>query len=94
MKLRPSCVLVAAASLAVCGVSLLHAQSAPFHIDRYVLAPAGAHSRNSCYLLDGTAGEPSPGYSSNSTFAIYAGFRAAAPQVVRDEIFFSSFEGC
>jgi hypothetical protein len=94
MKLRPSCALVCAASLAVCGVSLLHAQSAAFHIDRYVLASAGAHSHNSCFLLDGTAGEPASGYSSNSTFAILAGFRAAAPQVVRDELFFSSFEGC
>ena len=50
--------------------------------------------RNSCYLLSGTAGQTAPGYSSSSTYAVLAGFWAAAPTSGLDEIFFNGFQGC
>jgi hypothetical protein len=69
------------------------AQTPTYTIDFQALSAGGATLSNGCYRLDGTLGEPAPGYSSSPRYTVYAGFRAAAPNPA-DDIFFSGFEEC
>lgn len=74
-----------------------HAQSSPtFSVDWHYISAGVATTRNSCFVLSGTVGQPAPGYSSasNGEFALLAGFWVAAPTTNVDEIFFNGFEEC
>ena len=66
----------------------------PPTIDFHVIGLGGTALHNACFRLWGTVGQTAPGYSSVSTYAVYAGFWSAAPKTGLDEIFFNSFEGC
>jgi hypothetical protein len=59
-----------------------------------VIGAAGPSQHNSCFRLGGTAGQAAPGYSSNQSASVLAGFWAAAPTTGLDEIFFNGFERC
>jgi hypothetical protein len=89
--------LTVAALVAVAAIpwSDSNAQSGPaFSIDYHVITSGGTRLRNSCFVLSGTAGETSPGYSSGGVYALLAGFWPAAPVVNQDQLFFDGFEGC
>jgi hypothetical protein len=96
MGQRISCALLGAASLLSAGAAPdIRAQPAPlFSIDWYVISPGGGPSRNECFVLNGTTGQPAPGYSSGNVYALISGFWTVAPVTVSDEIFFNSFEEC
>ena len=66
----------------------------PPTIDFHVIGSGGTALHNACFRLWGTVGQTAPGYSSASTYAVYAGFWSAAPKTGLDEIFFNGFEGC
>ena len=91
--------LLAAALVCVSAVpwSDTRAQSSPPAIDFHLISSGGGKLlRNSCFHLNGTIGQPAPGYSSATTppVSVNAGFQAAAPTTNRDEIFFNGFEEC
>lgn len=70
------------------------AQTGPaYAIDFHQISSAGKRARNSCFILNGTAGHASPGYSSGGFYSILAGFWAVAPNS-GDELFFDGFERC
>lgn len=86
-------------AFALIGLSTLQwsdssAQSAAPMIDFHRISAGGTRLHNSCYHLSGTVGQAAPGYSSNATYSLLAGFWPAAPTTARDEIFFNGFEGC
>ena len=70
----------------------------PYSIDFHTVSSGGSVLRNSCFSLVGTVGQAAPGYSSTTsgapTYSVNAGFWPAAPAAIRDEIFFTGFEGC
>jgi len=75
-----------------CGAS--NGQAPPtYTVDYHVLSAGTQPLSNTCVRLSGTLAEPAPGYSSSATYALHAGFHAAAPSAV-DEIFFTGFEAC
>lgn len=79
----------------VAGASLLGVLSLAraYEIDGHVLsAGTSVQSSNSCYRLDAVIGQPVAGFSSNSTYALGAGFLATSPPT--DNIFANSFEEC
>jgi hypothetical protein len=88
--------LICAASLLSAGLaSDTRAQATPqFSIDWYVVSPGGSQMRNSCFVVNGTTGQPTPGYSSGGAYALLSGFWSVAPITGTDQIFFNSFEGC
>ena len=63
-------------------------------VDFHVISAGGASLHNSCFRLSGTAGQAAPGYSSNASDSIVAGFWSAAPTLRLDEIHFNGFESC
>jgi len=65
-----------------------------FSIDFFKISSGGQTLSNSCYRLSGTLGEAAPGYSSNDTYSVKAGFWAAAPDKGVDDLFFDGFQGC
>jgi len=70
------------------------AQTSPaYSIDLHVISAAGKRARNNCFILNGTAAQDAPGYSSGGGFSVLAGFWPAAA-AGQDEIFFDSFERC
>lgn len=70
------------------------AEATPPAVDFRVIGAGGASLHNSCFRLAGTVGQAAPGYSSNASDAIVAGFWAAAPATALDEIHFNGFESC
>lgn len=96
MTIRSTYALLGAVFLVlIAAMPGLRAQSTPqFGIDHYVLASAGAQSHSSCFILNGTGGQPAPGYSSSANFALVSGYWATASQLGRDEIFFDGFQEC
>jgi len=96
MNIRSTCALIGAMLLVLtAAMPGLRAQSMPqFGIDHYVLASAGTQSHSSCFVLNGTAGQAAPGYSSSANFALVSGFWATVSLAGRDEIFFDGFEEC
>jgi hypothetical protein len=66
----------------------------PFAVNFHAISYGGKSLHNSCFHLSGTVGQAAPGYSSNASDSIYAGFWSAAPTTGLDELFFNSFEGC
>ena len=86
---------VALAAIAVLPWSGGNAQSGPaYRIDYHYISSGGTRLRNSCVVLNGTAGQTSPGYSSGGVYALLAGFWTAAPVTSQDQLFFDGFEGC
>lgn len=63
-------------------------------VDFHVISAGGRSLQNSCFRLSGTVGQVAPGYSSNATNSVFAGFWAAAIPTEMDAIFFNGFEGC
>ncbi|MEP6496314.1 MAG: hypothetical protein ABJF01_26840 [bacterium] len=96
MCTRFSCALLGAASLLSASVvSDTRAQATPqFSIDWYVVNSGGSQVRNDCFVLTGTTGQPTPGYSSGGAYALLSGFWSVAPISGSDVIFFNGFEGC
>jgi hypothetical protein len=102
MKSHVSRTLVAAAFVLVAGgMSVVRAQAQPtFSVDWHVISSGGSslstgnQSRSSCFVVNGTVAQVSPGYSSGGVYSVYAGFWAPAPTQGTDEIFFDGFEGC
>jgi hypothetical protein len=71
------------------------AQTSPaYSIDLHVISAAGKRVRTSCFILNGTAAQAAPGYSSGGGYSVLAGFWPAAALAAQDEIFFDSFERC
>ena len=93
---RLSCALFCAASLLSAGIaSDTQAQAAPqFSVDWHVVSAGADQLRNNCFVVTGTTGQASLGYSSGGVYALLSGFWAVAPIRGADRIFFSSFEGC
>jgi hypothetical protein len=97
VRLRmPALVLVACATVLMASPSSdSHAGTTPtYRIDFHRISAGGGSSRNACYRLDGSVGQPAPGYSSGPTFTVVAGFMPAAIVDRPDSLFFSGFEGC
>jgi hypothetical protein len=102
MKSHVSRALIGAAFVVGVGsTSLVPAQAQPtFSIDWHVISAGGTslssgnQSQSSCFIVNGTLAQVSPGYSSGGIYAVYAGFWAPAPTQGADEIFFDGFEGC
>lgn len=56
---------------------------------------SGAHtSRNSCFAISGTPGQPMLQPSMGATYAVLPGYLTAAPTTGRDTIFYNGFERC
>jgi len=91
-------VLLCAASATACVLLVPWSDSLAggpaYSVDWSYISAGTKPVRNSCYQLSGTAGQTAPGYSSSSTYAVQAGFWAAAPASGLDEIFFDGFERC
>lgn len=96
MNIRRACALISVAALLGVGVSPdTHAQSTPqFSIGWYVVSSGGAQMRRDCFVLNGTIGQSTPGYSSAGVFSLLSGYWSVAPITGTDEIFFNGFEGC
>lgn len=96
MNTRFACALISVAALSGVGVSPdILAQSTPqFSIGWYVVSPGGAQMRKDCFVLNGTVGQSTPGYSSAGIFSLLSGYWSVAPISGTDEIFFNGFEGC
>lgn len=88
--------VAAAALVAVAAIpwSDSNASGPAYSIDYHVITAGGARLHNSCFVLNGTAGQTSPGYSSGGVYTVLAGFWSAAPIVNQDQLFFDGFEGC
>jgi|GEM_PF-1110890 len=65
-----------------------------YRIDVHRISAGGGPLRNGCYRLNGSVGQPAPGYSSGPTYTVHAGFWPAVATDRPDQLFFSSFEGC
>ncbi|MEO7062637.1 MAG: hypothetical protein ABI082_02535 [Dokdonella sp.] len=96
MNTRLACSLISVAALLGVAVSPdLHAQSPPqFSIGWYVISSGGTPMRKDCFVLNGTIGQSTPGYSSAGIFSLLSGYWSIAPITGTDEIFFNGFEGC
>jgi len=92
---RSTMAAAALAAIAAIPWSDSNAQSGPgYSIDYHVISSGGTRLNNSCFVLNATAGQTSPGYSSGGVYAVLAGFWPAAPIVNGDQLFFDGFEGC
>jgi hypothetical protein len=95
MNARMSCALICTASLLCAALESRAGTPTPqFSIDWHVISPGGTQLRSNCFVLDGTLGQPVPGYSSGGIFAVLSGYWSVAPITGTDEIFFNGFEGC
>ena len=65
-----------------------------YSIDFHHISAGHTTLRNSCFVLNATAGQAAPGYSSGGVYAVLAGFWSAAPVAGQDQLFFDGFEGC
>ena len=65
---------------------------AQYSIDWHASAGGGGISTAPGVTLDGTIGQPSPGYSDGGNYRLTGGFWVAAPPV-SDRIFFDGFQG-
>ena len=91
------CVLVTAVFGAVVAVpwSDTNAQAGPaYSVDFHVISSAAHRVHNSCFVLNGTAGQAAPGYSFGAGYSVLSGFWVAAPTTGQDQLFFDGFEGC
>lgn len=92
----PRRIVAASARLRVLGALLtLGAASnatADYAIDWYAVHGGGGTSQAGATRLDGTIGQPAPGYSGSADYQLVSGFWVAAP-LVSDTIFRNGFEG-
>lgn len=65
-----------------------------YSIDFHVIGAGGHLLQGSCFRLSGTVGQPAPGYSSGSIYALIAGYWVNADAADSDEIFYNGFEDC
>ena len=85
---------VAFALLLACACVQSSGQSQPaYSIDFHAISAGGRTLANNCFRLSGTVGQAAPGYSSNGSAALYAGFWSTPARAV-DEVFFTGFEDC
>lgn len=63
-------------------------------IDFRVISAGGQTLKNGCFQLSGTVGQVAPGFSSNASSAVFAGYWAVALPLQDDRIFFNGFEDC
>ncbi len=68
--------------------------SSMYSIDFHVIGAGGHSLQGSCFRLSGTVGQPAPGYSSGSIYALIAGYWVNADAADSDEIFYNGFEDC
>jgi hypothetical protein len=90
----PALALAFAIALFASPSSETRAGTPTYHIDFHRISAGGGLLRNSCYRLDGSIGQPAPGYSSGPTMTLVAGFQPAGIVDRPDQLFFSGFEGC
>lgn len=70
-------------------------QHATYRIEQHLMSAGGSRLHNSCFVLNGTAGQGAPGYSSSADFALLGGFwPAVSTKAPSDQLTFSGFEGC
>jgi len=93
IRLR-SVAFVAIAGLAFLQGPVSRAEATAPAVAFHVVTAGGASLQSSCFRLSGSVGQIAPGYSSNVTDSIVAGFWAAAPATALDEIHFNGFEAC
>lgn len=85
---------VCAAAIAFAWGSI-QAAGQTFSIDAYVMSVGtSAHSVSPCFRMQATIAEPAPGYSSSTSYSLYAGFRYVTQNLGSDTIFFAGFEDC
>lgn len=65
-----------------------------YSIDIHRISAGGGSLRNACYRLNGSVGQPAPGYSGAATFSVNAGFWPAVAVEHPDQLFFSGLEAC
>ncbi len=65
-----------------------------YSIDIHRISAGGGSLRNACYRLNGSVGQPAPGYSSGATYSINAGLWPAVAVNRPDQLFFSGMERC
>lgn len=70
------------------------AQAVTYGIGWHAIANGARTSRNSCFAVAGTVGQPTLQPSMGSTYAIVPGYLTAAPTATRDTIFYNGFERC
>ena len=91
----PALVLAALAALIAAPSPESRAGTTPtYRIDFHRVSTGGGSSRNACYRLASSIGQPAPGYSSGPTYSVVAGFMPAGIVDRPDQLFFSGFEGC
>jgi hypothetical protein len=91
----PALALSSALALVMSPSSDTRAGTTPtYSIDFHRVSAGGGSLRNSCFRLDGSIGQPAPGYSSGPTLTLVAGFQPAGIIDRPDQLFFSGFEGC
>lgn len=91
MLLRTS---MAAAALLACAFGVVDATGQTYAVDAHILsAGTSVRSSSACLRMRATIAEPIAGYSTSTSYALMAGFRAVAPNA-NDDIFFSEFEAC
>ena len=66
--------------------------TADYTIDWYAIHGGGGTSQAGATRLDGTIGQPAPGYADDADYQLTSGFWVAAP-LVSDTIFRNGFEG-
>jgi hypothetical protein len=71
------------------------AQTPPSVIEFDVVSAGAKRAHNACFHVSATIGQAAPGYSSNSSYSLLAGFMVAGRRPPPlDEIFFNGFEAC
>jgi hypothetical protein len=65
-----------------------------YRIDFHVIGAGGHLLLGTCFRLSGTVGQPAPGYSSGSIYALIAGYWVKTDAADSDEIFYNGFEDC
>lgn len=86
--------LALATALLVSPSSDSRAGSPTYSIDIHRISAGGGSLRNACYRLNGSIGQPAPGYSSGTTYSVNAGLWPAVAVERPDQLFFSGLEGC
>ena len=71
-----------------------NAGTSTYSIDIHRVSTGGGSLSNACYRLNGSVGQPAPGYSDSATFSVNAGFWPAVAVDRPDQLFFSSMERC
>lgn len=70
------------------------AQAVTYGIGWHAISNSARVSRNGCFAVAGTVGQPALQPSMGSTYAIVPGYLTATSTATRDTIFYNGFERC